>query len=248
MSKLKVSDKDDKASKLKVSDKDDKASKLKVSDKDDKASKLKVSDKDDKTIKTKCFDKILLDYVANDKNKFHEGKDDNESLSILIDIPLSQSEKIQFGNRMENMLLSFILHNTSLKNIKQKNQKGVKETDHLFMDMNKNIIHYAELKSNLNLDTEKSAETVKKCLKIKEILRTQYPEYKIKMSLVSLRHLSSSTIRNDVKNKYDDICNNLLGVNEYLLKLGISQQKEFLSEENYKIFINKFVKLLKQHN
>lgn len=34
----------------------------------------------------------------------------------------------------------------------------------------------------------------------------------------------------------------------YLLKLGIPQQKELETEENYKIFINKFVKMLKSHN
>ena len=43
----------------------------------------------------------------------------------------------------------------ALKNIKSNTKKGDKETDHLFIDdLNKNI-YYAELKSNLNLDTEK---------------------------------------------------------------------------------------------
>jgi hypothetical protein len=149
---------------------------------------------------------------------------------------------------MENMLSTFIMRNTQYKNIKEKNSKGKKETDHLFMDVNNNIIYYAELKSNLNLDTEKSAETIQKCLKIEKTLIEKYPEYKIKMFLVSIRHLTSLTINKKVKNKYNEISNNLIGINEYLLKIGIQQQEELKNEKNYKIFINKFVEMLKSHN
>jgi hypothetical protein len=233
---------------IKVSDKDDKITKTKVSDKDDKITKTKVSDKDDKNQNMISFDEIIKDFVSIDKNKFKIGKEDNESLSILIDIPLCQSEKIQFGNRMENMLTSFIMRNTQFKNIKEANSKGKKETDHLFMDSKNNIIYYAELKSNLNLDTEKSKETIQKCLKIEKILLDKYPEYKVKMFLVGLRHLTAKTIRQTVKNKYNEIKDNLIGINEYLTILGIPQQKEFENEKNYKIFINKFVRLLKSHN
>ena len=126
--------------------------------------------------------------------------------------------------------------------------KGKIETDHLFMDTNKNIIYYAELKSNLNLDAEKTISTVKKCLMVKEKLQIAYPAYKIEMFLVCLRHLTKSTIIKKIKNKYIDIYDNLLGINEYLLNIGIPQQKEFENEENYRKFINKFVGLLKFHN
>lgn len=206
---------------------------------------LKVRYKDDKIPRITQFDTILSDFVAINKNKFKNAKNDNESLSSLIDIPLCQSKKIQFGNRMENMISAFISINTQFVNIKEKNRKGKRETDHLFMDTINNIIYYAELKSNLNLDTEKSIETVKKCLEIKKTLTYKYPECKIRMYLVSLRHLMSQTIRKDIKNKYYKISNNLLDINEYLTKLGIPQQKEFANEKNYKIFINKFVGMLK---
>lgn len=110
-----------------------------------------------------------------------------------------QSEKIQFGNRMGNMFSTFMMRNTQYKNIKEKNSKGKKETDHLFMDMKNNIIYYAKLKSNLNLDTEKSTETVQKCLQIEKELTEKYSKYEIKMFLVSLRHLRSSAIRKEIK-------------------------------------------------
>lgn len=202
----------------------------------------------DQNINITNLDIILSNFVKINKNKFKIGKDDNESLSILFDINLSQSEKIQFGNRMENFLSIFILENTSLKNIKEKNSKGTKETDHLFMDNINNVIYYAELKSNLNLDTEKSIQTVKKCKQIKKILKKKYPDYKIKMYLVSLRHLTTNTINKCIKNKYNEINDNLVGVNEYLIDLGIPQQTEFENEINYKIFINKFIKMLKFDN
>ena len=202
----------------------------------------------DQNINITNLDIILSNFVKINKNKFKIGKDDNESLSILFDINLSQSEKIQFGNRMENLLSIFILENTLLKNIKEKNSKGVKEIDHLFMDNINNVIYYAELKSNLNLDTEKSIQTVKKCKQIKKILKKKYPDYKIKMYLVSLRHLTTNTINKCIKNKYNEINDNLVGVNEYLIDLGIPQQTEFENEINYKIFINKFIKMLKFDN
>lgn len=140
------------------------------------------------------------------------------------------------------------MKNTQYKNIKEKNTKGKKETDHLFMDIDNKIIYYAEIKSNLNLDTEKSNETVQKCLNIEKMLINKYSKYKITMFLVGLRHLTSSTIKKEIKNKYNKISENITGINEYLLKLGIPQQKEFKNDKNYKIFINKFVKLLKSYN
>lgn len=208
----------------------------------------KVSNKYKQITKVICLDTILSDFVAIERNKFRNGKDDNESLSILIDTPLCQSEKIQFGCRMENILSTFIMRNSLYKNIREKKSKGKKETDHLFMDVDRKIIYYAELKSNLNLDTEKSAETVRKCLKIEKMLIDKYPGYEIRMFLVGLRHLTSSTIRKEVKSKYNEISNKLIGVNEYLLKIGIQQQEEFRNEKNYKIFINKFVEMLRSHN
>ncbi len=188
---------------------------------------------------------ILNDFILIKSNKFIKHKEDSESLSYLIDIPLTQSEKIQFGSRMENIISQFIIKNSKLKNIKEKTIKGKKETDHLFMDENKKIIYYAELKSNLNLDTEKSNETIKKCLKIETELKEKYIDYKIKMFLVSIRHLNKDTINNGIKSKYKTINDNLVGLNEYILQLGIEQQKEFKNEKKYKQFLNNVVLMLK---
>lgn len=191
------------------------------------------------------FDAIITNFASLKINHFKPCKDDSESLSSLIDTHLSQSEKIQFGYKMEKMLSLFILRNTKLRNIREKNMKNKKETDHLFIDDAEKIIYYAELKSNIALDTEKVIETMAKCKKIEHLLSEQYVGYNVKMFLVSLRHLDKSTIRQSVKNKYIEISEHLVGVSEYLTYLGIDHQQELSNEENYKKFINKFVTILK---
>lgn len=198
--------------------------------------------------KVACFDEIITKFANINKNKLRSNSCDNETLSSLIDVSLTQSEKIQLGFRMENMISMFILNNTHLKNIKEKNRKGKKETDHLFMDTEKKIVFYTELKSNLNLDTEKLDATIRKCLAIRDTLTKRYDGYEVRMFLVSLRHLSAFTIRNDIKSKYKNIGGRLVGINEYLSELGIPQQNELSCENSYKAMLNKFVGMLKHHS
>ena len=167
-------------------------------------------------------------------------KKDYNSFSYLIKRNLSQSECIKIGYGMENVLRDIILKkNTNLKSIKPKNQKGKKEKDHLFINETLKTIYYAELKSNLNLDTEKCLSTYNKCLQILEELKTEYHEYKIKMYLIGLRYYKTNSIPKQIEKKYLPIRNNLLGVNEYLNELDIDIT--FTNEENYKCFLNYLV-------
>ena len=165
-------------------------------------------------------------------------KIDINSLSYLIDYELSQSDCIKIG--IENILKDFILENTNLKNIKTKNKKGIKEKDHLFMDINKKIIYYAEIKSNLNLDTEKSKQTYKKCLDIKKELQEEYKDYEIKMFLVGVRYYEKIIIPKTILKKYKEINNNLCGINEYLKFLSI--KFKIFNEKDYKKILNYLVK------
>jgi len=165
-------------------------------------------------------------------------KIDINSLSYLIDYELSQSDCIKIG--IENILKDFILENTNLKNIKTKNKKGIKEKDHLFMDINKKIIYYAEIKSNLNLDTEKSKQTYKKCLDIKKELQEEYKDYEIKMFLVGVRYYEKIIIPKTILKKYKEINNNLCGINEYFKYLSI--KFKIFNEKDYKKILNYLVK------
>lgn len=60
-----------------------------------------------------------------------------------------------------------------------------KDIDLLFMDDVKKIVYYRELKSNLDLDTEKLPATYEKIKKITKYLRSEYPSYKIDSSLMA---------------------------------------------------------------
>ena len=122
------------------------------------------------------------------KNSASNKKKDINSLSYLIDkIQLSQSDCIKLGTGLEKILSDLILDNNKLLiNIKSKNIKGVKEKDHLFKDDANKIIYYAEIKSNLNLDTEKCKSTSKKCIDIFNELTEIYPGYIINMFLVQV--------------------------------------------------------------
>lgn len=60
-----------------------------------------------------------------------------------------------------------------------------KDIDLLFMDNENKIVYYRELKSNLELDTEKLPATYEKIKKITNYLRNEYPNYKIDSSLMT---------------------------------------------------------------
>lgn len=162
---------------------------------------------------------------------------DIHSLSSLIERDLSQSDCIKLGTGVEKVLVDCILSkNPRLENIKPKNKKGVKERDHLFKDEANKIIYYAELKSNLNLDTEKCKSTSSKCSQILDELKEEFIDYKIELSLVGLRYFNTSDIPKIITNKYLTIKENVVGINEYLIKMQV--RNIFQTEEKYKDFLN----------
>ena len=134
---------------------------------------------------TKSFTFKNLSKVIN-KNKYlnkirKTTKQDNTSLAYLLKTyKITQRESIRIGYFIEKLLIDIILNETNLINIKESNRKGQKETDHLFFDSDTNTIYYAEIKSNLNLDTEKSKETVSKVRKIVNTLKRSYKNCEIK--------------------------------------------------------------------
>jgi hypothetical protein len=182
----------------------------------------------------------LLDLITEELYITKKINKDYDSFSYLIDIDINQSQSIQVGCRMEKFIRRIILElNNNIKDIKQKNIKNQKEKDHLFIDTKNKIIYYAELKANLNLDTEKSKSTYEKCLLIKSELEEKYPEYEIKWCLLGFRYLTNSSITTNIKNKYSVINNNLFGINDYFEMFNINFR--FKNENDYKNFINNFI-------
>ena len=190
------------------------------------------------TIKNNITDlKIIIDNNKYIKECISNKSKDFNSLSYLIDRDLSQSDCIKFGNGMEKILIDIIItKNPQLENIKPINKKGKKERDHLFKNETLKTIYYAEIKSNLNLDTEKCKSTSNKCLQIYEELRLEYPDYFIKMYLVGTRYYDKTIIPKIIKNKYLSVEENVLGVNEYLTEMGTNFI--FETEILYKEFLN----------
>jgi hypothetical protein len=172
-------------------------------------------------------------YIKNCKSNKNK---DIDSLSYLISRELSQSDCIKMGNGLEKIFYDIVLYHTKLKDIKPKNKKGKKEKDHLWCDEDNKIIYYAEFKSNINLDTEKSKSTYEKCQNIVIELKKKFPEYDIKWCLVCCRYINNINIPNKLKYKYNTIKNNLFGVNEYLSLLNINLSFTF---SRYCNFLNK---------
>ena len=164
-------------------------------------------------------------------------KKDTHSLSYLIDRELSQSDCIKLGYGIESVMKDYILSkNERLINIKSTNKKGQKEKDHLFKDEITKTIYYAELKSNLNLDTEKCKSTTEKCLFLERELSIENPNYNVKMFLVNNRYFQKDVIPNAIMKKYNRIENNVVGICDYFEALGV--QFPFSQEEEYKSWLN----------
>jgi hypothetical protein len=188
-------------------------------------------------------DKNVIDWISIvNNNSYIQNSSSNKtkeihSLSYLIKRELSQSDCIKLGTGIEKVLVDCILsNNPNLVNIKPKNTKGKKEKDHLFIDEKIKTIYYAELKSNLNLDTEKCNSTSLKCSQIVEELKKEFIDYKIELSLVGLRYFHGKDIPKVISNKYLSIKDNVDGINDYLVK--ILGRNIFQTEEKYHEFLN----------
>ena len=162
-------------------------------------------------------------------------KKDVSSLSYIITRQMSHSDCIKLGIGCEKLFCDIIITKTKTTNIKRQNIKGVKETDHLFMDTANKIIYYAELKANINLDTEKSQATVNKCLQIVAELQEEYNDYEIKWCLLAFRYTDNDSIPIKFKKKYVNIEHNLFGINQYFEMLGVNIP---FTEEKYHMLLN----------
>ena len=155
---------------------------------------------------------------------------------------MTQSTCIKLGFSMEKILSEIILsENKDIVNIKSSNVKGDHERDHLFINEETKEVVYAELKSNLNLDTEKTLATIKKCEDIVCDLKLEYPGYSLKWGIVGLRYIDNDSICEKILKKFKKIDKNIISVNEYLGLLGIKKKFDI---KTYVSFINDIAKKL----
>lgn len=167
---------------------------------------------------------------------------DTSSMRYLIKRPLSQSQSVRLGIELEDFLRDFILnHNSTGWVLAPSRSIAKKQCDHLFHNRTTNQTVYAEIKCNLNLDTEKSVQTMAKCRLVQASLRAMYPYDDIRMCLVGLRYCTTDSIHTKIRRKFKDFGEHVYGVNEYLGLFGIDG---FTSEEEYSQFLNEFVEVI----
>ena len=99
-----------------------------------------------------------------------------------------QSISIKVGKVGEIMAIAAV-NNSNLKllecGIQLIDNKTKKDIDLLFIDEQKKIVYYRELKGNATLDTEKLPATIEKINKITQYLQEKYPEYEINKALLA---------------------------------------------------------------
>jgi len=162
-------------------------------------------------------------------------------MRYLVEKDLNQSQCIRLGIELENLWRDFILSSNPHWIKLEEKLVEHKQCDHLFVNQNKKLIIYAEIKSNLNLDTEKSLSTILKCQLIERKLVQKYPEYNVQMFLVGMRYFKTHMIPPKILYKYKIFTENVCGVNEYFQMFGIDN---FRDEMEYKQIVNEFVELL----
>jgi len=154
-----------------------------------------------------------------------------DSISSLINIPLTQSQCIKFGTHIEKLLRDFISLHSHVKNIRPQNKKGESERDHLFL-RNDGIKIYAELKCNLNLDTEKRKKTCEKIHKISA-------EESCDGYLLAVRYISDIPVK--ISKQYEGV--NLINVTDYFKLFDIPCPFGG-SELNYRMWLNQVAREL----
>jgi hypothetical protein len=192
---------------------------------------------DNKQMSIDIFKILEKNNYINEKTKVNESIHSFSYLATRKD--LGQSQKISLGICMEKLLHDMISTCNDWKNIKPKNEKGKKEKDSLWLNEKLKKIIYAEYKANLELDTEKSKETDRKCKNISDELKLQYSDYNLTCVIVGLRYLSSKEkIIEPILKKYTDTP--IYGINDYLTEFNI---KSFDNYDEYKKVIDKIIEL-----
>lgn len=155
------------------------------------------------------FKKILLteeniDYLKDEKIE-------SWNIKKLLGINLTQSQSIKFGFVFQDLVKKLIISTGGVIIDKRfidiyntgnsgKKNKGLKDVDILF-SMN-NIIYYFEMKTNLNLDSEKSKSTDIKVADITNWVVDNYPDNIVKAGVLSCWFKKEPNLDVKVKNVF----------------------------------------------
>ena len=123
-----------------------------------------------------------------------------------------------------------------------------KDIDLFFKYIKKKIIYYYELKSNINLDSEKLPATVNKCEEIKKHLKNEYKDYKIVYGILNWMEYDKKNLNKKKKNLVKKYTNKNIVIyyfSDFMNQLNI---KTFTKKHYDKIFKNIKDKVTKIYN
>lgn len=174
-------------------------------------------------------------YISSIKQKAKAGRHDT-SLSYLVSRDISQSTCIRLGIVCEQiavLLLSSLLEG-KMTNAIQKTSKGKKQRDIHFCNMESMTAIYAEVKGNINLDTEKAPETIKKIIYIENEIREK--GFAVNTYLISLRYLRTADIsEQNIKKKYSGV--KLIGIADFIENMKCELPLQLQTYEKYSEFL-----------
>lgn len=144
------------------------------------------------------FSKILLDNEIISSINELKVKDNYNISKLINNYTLTQGQYIVIGNKLEEIIKNFIkkigINVLPIKHMVCTNSDGgIKNIQMDLVFIIDDCIHYFELKTNLNLDSEKNKATYDKINLVTEELKKIYPDKKVYGKL-----LSTWFSRNDV--------------------------------------------------
>jgi len=176
----------------------------------------------------------VLAYIKALKPKKTE---DPASMCYLLSRKVTQSTSIRLGNELEKIINLF----TSSEDMRPKKAKKGKRQKDFFRRIDCVLI-YGELKSNINLDTEKREATIQKVLAVGNDHVAAYPGTQCKSYVVSLRYLKTSDIPSNFVTSYNRV--RLIGIGDFMATVVNTPVVEFESYPGYQAFLMSIVDAL----
>tara|TARA_Y100001963_G_C6759172_1_gene438519 strand:- start:907 stop:1500 length:594 start_codon:yes stop_codon:yes gene_type:complete len=152
----------------------------------------------------------------------------------------TQSLYIKIGRNFEKWF-KFIVGDSGLELLPDGVVKNViggksKDIDLIFKNEETKAIYYRELKSNLELDTEKLPATYEKILKITEYLEREYKGYEVDSSVLHWSVFEPSVLPRKYKSKIQQFNSNGVDVS-YPVNLFDTLSVDVTSEDYHNFFL-----------
>lgn len=183
----------------------------------------------------------LNEYLGTIKRCDKKGRDPT-SLSFLVNRDISQSAAIRLGVVLEevfNIVISEYFQEKYTRSNLQRNVKGERQKDLLMINEESKSVIYAELKANINLDTQKAPATVASTIKVVEDFESK--GYKVQGYVLSLRYLKTADIPRSLAKKYQKFDEHpnvkLIGIQDFMKTVLEEPIAELQDEPAYSEFL-----------